>query len=113
MQYQSTEFVVDNYPTDEKDTYDETLKTFVMQGVHPYEQIDVSYLPQEESMSSSNVCITTIDGNPENGAPSFLKCLHDQSVREGDEVLFEVIVSGKRNIVPKILLLNFLLYLHF
>jgi hypothetical protein len=46
-------------------------------------------------MSSSSKVLKTTFGLDKGHAPYFSLALHDQTAREGESILFEVIVSGK------------------
>ena len=64
--------------------------------IKPFDQVDLILQPENSmtSSSSSKVLKTNI-GLDSNHAPYFVLSLHDQTIREGQSVLFEVIVSGK------------------
>ncbi len=66
----------------------------VIRGIRPYDQVDLVLQP-DSSVSSSSKVLTTIIGLDQGHTPYFVLALHDQTAREGESVLFEVIVSGK------------------
>lgn len=66
----------------------------VVRGIRPYDQVDLVLQP-DSSMTSSTKVLRTTFGLDQGQSPYFSLALHDQTVREGESVLFEVIVSGK------------------
>ena len=75
--------------------YNETTNQSVLRGIRPYDQVDLVIEP-EGSFTSSSKLLTTNVGLDRTHSPYFVISLRDTSVREGESVLFEVIVSGKR-----------------
>jgi hypothetical protein len=74
--------------------YNETANRSVIRGIRPYDQVDL-VLPGDSSISSSSSkVLTTSFGLDQGYSPYFSLALHDQTAREGESVLFEVIVSG-------------------
>lgn len=73
--------------------YNETTNRSVIRGIRPYDQVDL-VLPGDSSISSSSKVLTTSFGLDQGHSPYFSLALHDQTAREGESVLFEVIVSG-------------------
>ena len=73
--------------------YNETTNTSAIRGIRPYDQVDLVLQP-DSSLSSSSKVLTTTVGLDQGHVPYFVLSLRDQSVREGESVLFEVIVSG-------------------
>jgi hypothetical protein len=67
----------------------------VIRGIRPYDQVDLVLQPDSSISSSSSKVLTTSIGLDQNHAPYFALALHDQTAREGESVLFEVVVSGK------------------
>ena len=65
----------------------------MIRGIRPFDQVDLVLQP-DNSLSSSKVLSTNI-GVDQGHVPYFSLTLHDQTVREGESVLFEVTVSGK------------------
>lgn len=82
------------YDSSNPNGYDETTNTSVIQGIRPYDQVDLIIQPDSSYSSSSKVLSTSV-GLDQSHAPYFVLSLHDQSIREGNSVLFEVIVSGQ------------------
>lgn len=68
----------------------------VVRGIRPYDQVDLVLQP-DSSMTSSTKVLRTTFGLDQGHSPYFSLALHDQTVREGESVLFEVIVSGKHS----------------
>ena len=76
--------------------YNEANKRPVVHGIRPFDQVDLVLQPDNTiSSSSSSKFLTTSAGLEQSHTPYFSVSLHDQSVREGESVLFEVTVSGK------------------
>jgi hypothetical protein len=73
----------------------EANKRSVIHGIRPFDQVDLVLQPDNSISSSSTKFLTTSVGVDQSYTPYFALSLHDQSVREGESVLFEVIVSGK------------------
>ena len=73
--------------------YNETKNRSVIRGIRPYDQVDLVLQP--DSLTSSSKVLTTSFGLDQGHSPYFSLALHDQTAREGESVLFEVIVSGK------------------
>ena len=72
----------------------ETSNTSFSRGARPFEQVEFLLQP-DTSTSSSSKFLTTSIGMDQEYAPYFVVSLHDHSVREGESVLFEVMVSGE------------------
>ena len=110
-QYQPVEYVVSGGPhgsytttttttttkrtitSDGTGGYNETNKRSVVRGIRPFDQVDLVLQP-DSSISTSKVLSTSI-GLDQNYKPYFSLSLHDQTVRESESVLFEVIVSAQ------------------
>jgi len=113
-QYQPVEFVVSGGLTGYKDIgdykttttttkrkitssdtggYNETTNRSVIRGIRPYDQVDLVLQPDSSTSSSSKI-LTTSFGLDQDHAPYFSLALHDQTAREGESVLFEIVVSG-------------------
>ncbi|CAF3985915.1 unnamed protein product, partial [Rotaria magnacalcarata] len=74
--------------------YNETTNRSVIRGIRPYDQVDLVLQP-DSSLSSTSKVLTTTVGLDSNHAPYFALSLHDQTTREGESVLFEVVVSAQ------------------
>ncbi|CAM2700506.1 unnamed protein product [Rotaria socialis] len=74
--------------------YSETTNRSVIRGIRPYDQVDLVLQP-DSSLSSISKVLTTKVGLDSNHAPYFSLSLHDQTAREGESVLFEVVVSAQ------------------
>ncbi|CAF0971766.1 unnamed protein product [Rotaria sordida] len=76
--------------------YNETINRSVIRGIRPYDQVDLVLQPDTSmSSTSSSKVLTTTVGLDSNHAPFFVLSLRDQAAREGESVLFEVIVSAQ------------------
>jgi hypothetical protein len=73
--------------------YNETTNTSTIHGIRPYDQVDLILEP-ESSLSTSSKVVSTSIGIDQGHTPYFVLSLRDQSVKEGESVFFEVIVSG-------------------
>ena len=98
------------YDSSNPNGYEETTNTAVVRGINPYDQVDLIIQPDSSYSSSSKVLSTSV-GIDQNHAPYFVLSLHDRSVREGDSILLEVIVSGKTFSSPRSSRLDFRLFL--
>ncbi len=74
--------------------HDESNRS-VIHGIRPYDQVDLVLQPDSSMTTSSSKVLTTTFGLDQGHVPYFSLALHDQTAREGESVLFEVIVSGK------------------
>ena len=75
--------------------YMETSNTSFTRGARPFDQVEFVLQPDASTSSSSSKFLTTSIGMDQEHAPYFAVALHDRSVREGESVLFEVMVSGE------------------
>ncbi|CAF4610426.1 unnamed protein product, partial [Rotaria sp. Silwood1] len=73
----------------------ETINRSVVRGIRPFDQVDLVLQPDTSISSTSSKILTTSVGLDSNHAPYFVLSLRDQTAKEGESVLFEVIVSAQ------------------
>jgi hypothetical protein len=68
-----------------------------VRGIRPFEQVDLVLQPDTSLTSTSaSRLLTTSSGFQQEYSPYFSVALNDQTVREGESVIFEIKVSGKQ-----------------
>ncbi|CAF1082065.1 unnamed protein product, partial [Adineta steineri] len=74
--------------------YNEGTNKSLVRGIRPFDQVDLILQP-DSSISSSKLLSTNLSSEQGGYSPHFNVSLHDQTVREGESVLFEIIVSAQ------------------
>ncbi|CAF4292231.1 unnamed protein product, partial [Adineta steineri] len=74
--------------------YNEGTNKSLVRGIRPFDQVDLILQP-DSSISSSKLLSTNLSSEQGGYSPYFNVSLHDQTVREGESVLFEIIVSAQ------------------